>query len=192
MDNTDQTDAGKEKTSVSFQELAAILPEKIRTDRVNLMADVLTFYQTLLAEWQEWIDEQQEDLKKTHEGRLTWHARTASKDTMKPLFKKLHKNQLSMDLLYALSSIAQLIQERKYVQANKAYLQMAIGNAPWPIGVAAVGIHERSSRDRLSAPHQQAHVLNDEVTRKWVQMIKRFITFCQRVRPPFDPKEAMG
>jgi len=28
-------------------------------------------------------------------------------------------------------------------------LELAIGNAPWPIGVTMVGIHERSGRARI-------------------------------------------
>lgn len=38
-----------------------------------------------------------------------------------------------------------------YIQANDAYLQMAIGNAPWPIGVTMVGIHARTGREKIFA-----------------------------------------
>lgn len=40
-----------------------------------------------------------------------------------------------------------------YVKANDAYLQMAIGNAPWPIGVTMVGIHARTGRERICSKH---------------------------------------
>lgn len=36
-------------------------------------------------------------------------------------------------------------------QANDSYLQMAIGNAPWPIGVTMVGIHARTGREKIFA-----------------------------------------
>lgn len=39
--------------------------------------------------------------------------------------------------------------ERNYVDANHAYLSIAIGNAAWPIGVTMVGIHERSAREKI-------------------------------------------
>ncbi len=29
-------------------------------------------------------------------------------------------------------------------------VQLAIGNAPWPMGVSMAGIHERSGRDKLT------------------------------------------
>ena len=45
---------------------------------------------------------------------------------------------------------------------------MAIGNAPWPIGVTMVGIHARTGREKISA-RNVAHVLNDEIQRKYIQ-----------------------
>eukprot|EP00983_Pelagomonas_calceolata_P014596 463696-Pelagomonas_calceolata.AAC.7 len=57
--------------------------------------------------------------------------------------------------------------------ANDIYLRLAIGNAPWPIGVTSVGIHERSAREKISHvmnQHGQAHIMNDEATRKFLQV----------------------
>lgn len=62
---------------------------------------------------------------------------------------------------------------REYVQANDKYLELSIGKAPWPMGVAMLGITVKKNAQRLS------HVLNDEITRKWVQGIKRLITLSQ-------------
>jgi pre-mRNA-splicing factor 18 len=55
------------------------------------------------------------------------------------------------------------------LQANDAYLEMAIGNAPWPIGVTMVGIHARTGREKISS-RNVAHVLNDETQRKYMQV----------------------
>jgi hypothetical protein len=33
--------------------------------------------------------------------------------------------------------------------ANERYMEMAIGNAPWPIGVTNAGIHARPGRERI-------------------------------------------
>lgn len=57
-----------------------------------------------------------------------------------------------------------------FLQANDAYLQMAIGNAPWPIGVTMVGIHARTGREKIFSKHV-AHVLNDETQRKYIQVM---------------------
>lgn len=61
------------------------------------------------------------------------------------------------------------------VQANDAYLQMAIGNAPWPIGVTMVGIHARTGREKIFSKHV-AHVLNDETQRKYIQVMAAWET----------------
>lgn len=59
------------------------------------------------------------------------------------------------------------------------FMLLAIGNAAWPMGVTMVGIHERAGRTKVFSS-QIAHILNDETTRKYIQMIKRLMSFCQR------------
>ena len=57
---------------------------------------------------------------------------------------------------------------------------MAIGNAPWPIGVTMVGIHARTGREKISSRYV-AHVLNDETQRKYIQvciLTRNFFNFC--------------
>ena len=41
--------------------------------------------------------------------------------------------------------------DRNYIKANEHFLEMAIGNAPWPIGATMVGIHARPGRERISS-----------------------------------------
>lgn len=38
-----------------------------------------------------------------------------------------------------IAEIVHYMQQREYRMANDSYLQLSIGNAPWPIGVTAVG-----------------------------------------------------
>ena len=78
------------------------------------------------------------------------------------------------DVLRCMSEIVHHMQTRQYQKANDAYLRLSIGNAAWPIGVTSVGIHERSSREKI-AEDVVGHVLNDEVSRKWIQAVKRFV-----------------
>jgi len=92
-----------------------------------------------------------------------------------------------------LESIYQIclnLQTREYVVANDYYMRLSIGNAAWPMGVTMVGIHERSAREKIFST-QTAHVLNDETQRKYIQAIKRLITFCQR-KWPNDPSKMVG
>ena len=185
-------EGNSEETVDTFEDLPVIEPDLIRIDREKLRNNLNLLYKYLLKEWQDWIDDHADDLRKSHEGRLTLHAKSCSDHTMRPFFKQLRRDLLDPSLLHALSRIASALQLRAYVTANDVYLRMAIGNAPWPIGVAAVGIHERSAQERIRAPVDKAHVLHDEVTRKWVQQVKRLITHCQRVREPTDPAQRMG
>lgn len=46
---------------------------------------------------------------------------------------------------------------------------MAIGNAPWPVGVTRSGIHQRPGSAK-SYVANIAHVLNDETQRKYIQV----------------------
>jgi len=75
------------------------------------------------------------------------------------------------------------------VEASSTYLQMAIGNAPWPIGVTMVGIHARTGREKIFS-QQIAHVLNDETQRKFIQGLKRLMSVCQRLYPT-DPSRSL-
>ncbi|XP_071393786.1 pre-mRNA-splicing factor 18 isoform X5 [Centroberyx affinis] len=86
---------------------------------------------------------------------------------------------LPADIKESITDIIKFMLEREYVKANDAYLQMAIGNAPWPIGVTMVGIHARTGREKIFSKHV-AHVLNDETQRKYIQGLKRLMTICQK------------
>jgi pre-mRNA-splicing factor 18 len=66
---------------------------------------------------------------------------------------------------------------------------MAIGNAPWPIGVTMVGIHARTGREKIF-DRNVAHVLNDETQRKYIQAVKRLMTQCQKLFPT-DPSRSV-
>ncbi|XP_068758650.1 pre-mRNA-splicing factor 18-like isoform X2 [Montipora capricornis] len=106
-----------------------------------------------------------------------------SDDSKRSLEKTPH------DILGSLTSIIMSLLEREYVKANDSYLQMAIGNAPWPIGVTMVGIHARTGREKIFAQNV-AHVLNDETQRKYIQGLKRLMTFCQK-KFPADPSKSV-
>ena len=55
-----------------------------------------------------------------------------------------------------------------------------------------VGIHERSARERLNESEKTTHILSDEATRKYLQSIKRCLTFAQTRWPPEDQMQLMG
>ncbi|XXG96460.1 hypothetical protein Hte_002743 [Hypoxylon texense] len=118
-------------------------------------------------------------------------AMVSSRDNMVPLFRKFEKGELDDDILKPVVEIVQAAQERRYVDANDGYLRLSIGKAAWPIGVTMVGIHERSAREKLH-DGERGHIMSDEVTRKYLQSIKRCLTFAQVRWPPEDIRQLMG
>jgi len=137
------------------------------------------------------MDERPEHIKRTTQGKLAAATQVQSAEYLKPLFKTLRSRSLPADMLARMAEIVHHMQERQYQRANDSYLRLSIGNAPWPIGVTMVGIHERSAREKISAD-QVAHVLNDEVSRKYIQSLKRLLTFSQTKYPPADISQLMG
>lgn len=101
----------------------------------------------------------------------------------------LYLQMLPEDIRTALMIVVKCCMERDYLTAMDQYIKLAIGNAPWPIGVTMVGIHERSAREKIYT-NSVAHIMNDETTRKYLQSIKRLMTLCQR-RYPAMPSKAV-
>lgn len=122
-------------------------------------------------------------------GKLTSVQYEQTMSYLKPLLRKLKNVSLSADILNALVGIVENLMEREYVKANDKYLQMAIGNAPWPIGVTNPGIHARTGREKISTA-LVAHVLNDETQRKYIQALKRLMTYSQK-KFPTDPSKCV-
>ena len=77
-----------------------------------------------------------------------------------------------------------------YQKLNFRYIRGAIGNAAWPIGLTMVGIHERSGRERISTS-KVAHMMNNELERKYFTSVKRLMTFAQNKRTDVAPSMKM-
>eukprot|EP01117_Protostelium_nocturnum_P002527 TRINITY_DN1323_c0_g3_i2.p1 TRINITY_DN1323_c0_g3~~TRINITY_DN1323_c0_g3_i2.p1 ORF type:complete len:357 (-),score=169.92 TRINITY_DN1323_c0_g3_i2:50-1120(-) len=173
-------------------------------------AFVLISFKRLLRLWNEELEERTEIQKRSSEGKKEQVNYIQTKKNISPLFKllaqrvrfsspfcdffdffsDLFSKSVDEDMLQYIHGIALNLKDKEYVKAHDAYLRMAIGNAPWPMGVTMVGIHERSAREKINSG-QVAHVLNDEVQRKYIQSVKRLMTFCQK-KFPTDPSKTVG
>ncbi|SPO25384.1 related to pre-mrna splicing factor 18 [Ustilago trichophora] len=163
----------------------------IKTDIDRVYPIIYYTLKSLLEEWADSLASRPDDIKHTMQGKLAAATQVQSADYLKPLFKKLRKRALTPDVLMRIAEIVHYMQKRQYRNANDSYLQLSIGNAPWPIGVTMVGIHERSGREKIFSSNV-AHVLNDEVSRKYIQSLKRLMTFAQTKYPPEDISMMMG
>ncbi|KAK8635896.1 hypothetical protein V6N13_004609 [Hibiscus sabdariffa] len=150
---------------------------------------ILVFFKTLLNEWKQELDEMGESEKRTAKGKSMVATFKQCARYLNPLFKFCRKKVLPNDIRQALLVVVECCMKRDYLAAMDHYIKMAIGNAPWPIGVTMVGIHERSAREKIYT-NSVAHIMNDETTRKYLQSVKRLMTFCQR-RYPTVPSKAV-
>eukprot|EP00053_Salpingoeca_punica_P019198 m.192523 g.192523 ORF g.192523 m.192523 type:complete len:360 (-) comp17586_c2_seq11:2939-4018(-) len=144
---------------------------------------------TLLKLWEEDLDARDVNVKMTAEGRNASATLRQTDAYMQPLLKQLKKNEVSDAIMGCLAELVREMVRREYIKASDAYYRMAIGNAPWPIGVTNVGIHSRTGREKIFAQHI-AHALNDEVQRKYIQGLKRIMSYCQK-RFPTDPSKCL-
>ena len=157
-------------------------------DRRFLFRQLASYFTMVLREWEEALDKEKRD---TFASKAAYNAMVQSKENMTPLFRKFEKGDLDEGVLEPVVEIVKAAQERRYVDANDGYLRLSIGKAAWPIGVTMVGIHERSAREKLHES-DKGHVMGDEVTRKFLQSIKRCLSFAQVRWPPEDIRQLMG
>lgn len=150
--NTEAERAPKETAEViSAMEVDAVNMVLLKEDQEKTRTLIALFFKRLVKEWGAYLESQDEAEKKSSQGRMSLVLYKQSKESLSPFFKQLKKDQLPKDVLENITKICSHIQNREYVKANDVYLRLAIGNAPWPIGVTNVGIHERSARERISS-----------------------------------------
>ncbi|CAL8088873.1 unnamed protein product [Orchesella dallaii] len=157
------------------------------TDMEQLAKAMLQWWRFVLKSWGKHLNSRPEEEKLSTRGKLSSATYTQTQEYLRPLFQKLKSNKLSDDILECLKDIVMHMLEKNYIRANDAYLEMAIGNAPWPIGVTMVGIHARTGREKIFSKNL-AHVMNDETQRKYIQGLKRLMTKCQQLFPTMPSK----
>ncbi|ORX71826.1 Prp18-domain-containing protein [Linderina pennispora] len=165
--------------------------ELLRTDAEQLNTLLHAYFKRTLYEWEDYLANRPEDEQRSTEGKLAAATMRQSADYLKPFFSGLKLGKLEADVVARVTEIARNMMDREYMKAQDAYLQLSIGNAPWPVGVTQVGIHARAARENISAS-KVAHVLNDETQRKWIQSIKRLMRFAQTKYPPDDLAKMVG
>lgn len=163
--------------------------------RKLLHRQLASYFNLVLSEWAISLSARSQDVKESFAGKAVINGYLSALDTMKPLFRQFEAADLPEDILKPVVDIVRAMQERRYVDANNGYLTLSIGKAAWPIGVTMVGIHERSAREKLHGGVKEAgkaHIMSDEKTRKWLQSIKRCLSFAQTRWPPEDLAQLMG
>ncbi|GAA5820154.1 hypothetical protein JCM11491_000086 [Sporobolomyces phaffii] len=184
------TDGGKDDDATDREpkpkdEEVLVNLDIVKTNPHKVYPQIYHALKRVLKEWEQSLADRPESVKRSTQGKVAAATQSTSAEYLKPLFKQLRKRDLADDVFLAIAEITFYMQTREYLRANDAYLRLSIGNAPWPIGVTMVGIHERSGREKIFS-NNIAHALNDETSRKYIQSLKRLLTFAQAIRPPAD------
>lgn len=167
-------------------------PPSDAAGKKRVYSQLASYFTMVLTQWENAMMNRSDEVKASSDGKRAYTSfRTACEDLV-PLFRKMETSTLDADLLQPLLDIVHSAQERRYVAANDAYLTLSIGKAAWPIGVTMVGIHERSAREKIGEGEKKAHIMSDEGTRKWLQSVKRCLSFAQVRWPPEDAGQLMG
>ncbi|XP_074124684.1 pre-mRNA-splicing factor 18 isoform X2 [Sminthopsis crassicaudata] len=174
-----QNDLKVHEENTTIEELEALGESLGKGDDHKDMDIITKFLKFLLGVWAKELNAREDYVKRSVQGKLNSATQKQTESYLRPLFRKLRKRTLPADIKESITDIIKFMLQREYVKANDAYLQMAIGNAPWPIGVTMVGIHARTGREKIFSKHV-AHVLNDETQRKYIQGLKRLMTICQK------------
>lgn len=168
------------------------LKERSRTlgrNKTNDIVTMLNLLKFLLRTWNDQLTSISMEEKLRTKMKIQRATFTQTRVYLKPLLKKLKNDKIPEDIFDSLIEIVKHLLEGNYIKASDAYLTMAIGNAPWPIGVTMVGIHARTGREKIFSKNV-AHVLNDESQRKYIQALKRLMTKCQEFFPS-DPSRSV-
>mmetsp|Transcript_43465 Transcript_43465/g.130378 ORF Transcript_43465/g.130378 Transcript_43465/m.130378 type:complete len:476 (-) Transcript_43465:529-1956(-) len=183
----------EDPTMAAFKAAAAALAAR-RAEEAMCIEDRIGHYvKRWMKEWGEDLESRPDEVKRTVQGNSATMQYRQTDKYFEALYDRLKHRTLHPELRAGLWMMISAMKERNYLQANDIYLKLAIGNAPWPIGVTQVGIHERSAREKISHVMQSgiAHIMNDEATRKYFQGFKRIVTFLQR-KYPTDPSRSIN
>ncbi|CAF0708950.1 unnamed protein product [Brachionus calyciflorus] len=186
-ENKGQIDVEVKDDGIDFNEILE-LAKKTR-ERNSDSQLILKYIKYILKHWGKTINSRSLDEKLTVKGKIETALHSQTSLYLKPLCRKLKTKTLPDDILDSLVKIFLQLIDRNYIKANEYFLEMAIGNSPWPIGATMVGIHARPGRERIASKHV-AHVLNDETQRKYIQAVKRLISKCQEYYPT-DPSRCV-
>lgn len=150
-----------------------------------------------LKAWEKELADKPEDEKKTQICKTEIAQHRQVRRDVRPLQKRLRLYRIEDFLLGKLYTIVQYAEKREYRNASEAYIDLSIGKAAWPVGIGcggsmlmedAIGLHDRFNRN--AQVKDIAHALNDDVTRKFVQALKRLMGKAARYWPPVDPSQA--
>lgn len=109
-----------------------IIPAKIPKEeegRLFLLRQLASYFNMVLSEWELALAKRDVTVRQSFQGKQAYNAMLQSRENLKPLYRRLEKADLEDGLLEPIVEIVHKAQQRKYVDANDAYLRVSIGKA---------------------------------------------------------------
>merc|ERR1712187_1019512 len=185
----------------SFMRAAAFICEKVEENSISIEEKCFYWIQKWSEDWEKDLLLRPTNISETTKGRRAYNDFLTSVKSFQYLFNQLKSHTITKEVKNGIWLMVQAMIDRNYIHADAILLNaIAIGNAPWPIGVTQVGIHTKSAaREKISITHMNrnaaAHIMGDEATRKYLHGLKRLLTVIQRLFPTnpsqcseFDPE----
>lgn len=97
--------------------------------RKFLFRQLASYFNMVLSEWELALAQRDLAVKQSLQGRQAYNAMAQSRDNLRPLLKKLEKFDVDDKMLEPILEIVHKAQQRRYVDANDAYLRLSIGKA---------------------------------------------------------------
>jgi pre-mRNA-splicing factor 18 len=144
--------------------------------------ELYNWFHLTFIEWEKSLSEEIKNKIDTNELHSKLGIYKQCRGYIKTLLIHLKEKTVPQFILDKLFEIMVFCIDRDYIRANDNYIDLSIGDAPWPMGVTMVGIHERTGRSRIYNS-QVAYILNDDITKKYLQSVKRVMSFIQRNHP---------
>lgn len=108
------------------------IPEKAPKDEQGkqfLFRQLASYFTMVLKNWQHAMDSRTEEVKSSYQGKAAYNAMVQALENLRPFFKKIEKAEMDDSVVDAVVEIVHAAQERRYVDANDAYLRLSIGKA---------------------------------------------------------------
>jgi pre-mRNA-splicing factor 18 len=172
------------------------IPEKLEENNFRTEDQCIKYIKKWCYYWKKSLLFRNKDVRESSRGRRAFEDYKTTIKAFQYLFGQLKSQSLPEDIKKGIWFVVQAMKERNYMHADAILLNaIAIGNAPWPIGVTQVGIHTKSAaREKISTTHLNksaaAHIMGDEATRKYLHGLKRLLTCIQRLFPT-DPSRCV-
>lgn len=104
-------------------------PPKDEEGRQFLFRQLASYFNMVLSEWELALAKRDVTVRQSFQGKQAYNAMVQSRENMKPLFRRFEKGDLEDGLLEPIVEIVHKAQQRRYVDANDAYLRVSIGKA---------------------------------------------------------------